>query len=108
MSNDKTALSATITGGSGTAPVTLSAQAGAAPGDYIVLVTGIDASGNQTSCWVDATVQTGSFTLSANPDWLDVSAGDETGDISTISLSGIGSFAGNATVTVSSITDATC
>jgi len=67
---------------------------------------GTDASGNQTSCSIAATVQTGSFTIAADPDWLDVQAGAETGDLSRVSLSGIGSFAGNVTVTVTSITDA--
>jgi len=94
-----------VTGGSGAVQLTLSAPATVAPGDYIVVITGDDGN-NQTSCSVEATVQTGSFTIAADPDWLDVQAGDETGDISTVSLSGLGSFAGNATVTVTSITDA--
>jgi len=89
-----------------TSTLSVGASSTATPGDYIVLVTGTDASNNQTSCSVEATVQTGSFTIAANPDWLDVSAGDETRDLTTVSLSGLGSFAGNATVTVISITDA--
>jgi len=125
----------TIEGANSLTSVATIDASGLSDGYYAITITGNDGSGTTQSTTVDVFVQasfgmyatpeqvtvpvggaaqtstitltpTGSFTISADPDWLDVQAGDETGDISTVSLSGIGTFAGNATVTVTSITDA--
>ncbi|MDR3706788.1 MAG: hypothetical protein P4L33_00680 [Capsulimonadaceae bacterium] len=51
-------------------------------------------------------MQTASFTISSDPGYLDVSAGDTGGDWSDITVTPIGSFTGPVTLSVTSITDA--
>jgi hypothetical protein len=74
------------------------------PGTAIVTIVGTDPHGNQTSCSVQANVQSAGFTVGADPDSLTVIAGAESQPTS-IFVTPMGAFTGPVTLVVTSITD---
>jgi len=104
---------ATVTASLGSNPVsaaspnsilTLTAPATTVPGTAIVTIVGTDPHGNQTSCSVQANVQSAGFTVGADPDSLTVIAGAESQPTS-IFVTPMGAFTGPVTLVVTSITD---
>ena len=82
----------------------VSAATGTPPDDDIISIVGTDANGNESSCSVEANVQTASFTLTASPESLSVYAGGPS-TATQVLAAGMGGFIGPVTMTVTSITD---
>jgi PKD repeat protein len=89
-----TSNTASLANGATSVPLQVS---GSTVGNYSVVVTGTDSNGTTDSTTIDVTVQTGDFTLDADPDYAEVSLGGGSAP-STLTVSALDDFTGSVTL----------